>query len=372
MALKDKKETYPHKAPVFGIARRKDGVKVFALTGDGVNIAEGIARSFKNTEILKPERLKNGGLVKEVEAAFKRNDRADCLVFVCAVGIAVRAVAPHIKGKAIDPAVVVIDDCGRFVVSLLSGHLGRANGFAAEFAAVLDATPVITTATDLRGLPSAEDIASRFNMAIENVAGIKTVNSAILRGDAVFVMDADAGRRVRLKKAFAGSKDVFRCFTGFPSGRPSGAYMLITSSASVVMPKGFRKRTLILRPREFVVGIGCKRGATAVEIERACMGAFSRSGLSPLSIRNLATIDVKRHEKGILDFAKKLKTGVQYFSAGELNSIVPPSGISKAALKNTGAFGVAEQAALLSSGAKGLWIKKEKTKGVTIAAALAR
>jgi cobalt-precorrin 5A hydrolase len=127
----------------------------------------------------------------------------------------------------------------------------------------------------------------------------------------------------------------------------------------------------MLRPREFSVGIGCKKGASVKEVEKAVKAAFRVHGLSALSIRNLATIDIKKTEQGILDYATKARLSIEFYGVAELNIKKPPSGVSQAALKNTGAFAVAEPSALLSSGAKRLWFKKIRTRNITLAAAKA-
>ena len=110
---------------------------------------------------------------------------ADALVFIGAVGIAVRAVAPHCRSKAVDPAVVVLDEQGQFAVSLLSGHLGGANDLTRRLAAACSAVPVITTATDARGIFAVDEWAVRQNCAVAEPERIKYISSALLEGELV-------------------------------------------------------------------------------------------------------------------------------------------------------------------------------------------
>ncbi|MBI5826767.1 MAG: cobalamin biosynthesis protein, partial [Deltaproteobacteria bacterium] len=292
------------------------------------------------------------------------------ILFVSAMGIAVRAIAPHLKGKHLDPAVVVADEAGRFVVSLVSGHLGGANRLAERIAAILGATAVITTATDAMGLPCVEDIAQRFSCGIEDIRKIKRVNSAIVNGGRVVIVDRRPCRLKAIKKAYGASK----AFT-FKRTLPEDvgldrAVVLITAETEEV-PEGIRDKTLILRPREFVVGIGCRRGVTAREISEAFNEILGRAGVSPLSVRNLASIDMKGDEQGLLRFARRMGLDIEFFTPEELNSVRPPSGGSKFVREKTGAAGVCEPAALFSAGARSLWVKKIKAGRVTAAMARA-
>ena len=111
--------------------------------------------------------------------------QSDALVFVGAVGIAVRAIAPHCRSKASDPAVVVLDECGRFAVPVLSGHLGGANDLARALAAVCGAVPVITTATDAHGIFAVDEWAKHQNCTVLEAERIKHVSSKLLAGQSV-------------------------------------------------------------------------------------------------------------------------------------------------------------------------------------------
>ncbi len=342
-------------------------IAVFPVTERGMALAERLLGLCGRVRVHAPADLRGGRMKGRVREAFRTGD---ALVFIGASGIAVRAVAPILKGKERDPAVVVMDERGRFAVSLLSGHLGGANRLAREVAALTGAEPVVTTATDVNDLPCIEDLALGFNLAIENHGAIKALNTAILRGGPVFVIDSN---RERLR-AMQGSMDkrvkgVFFFRRTPPASAKAGAAAIITPRLKVALPAGLRPRALILRPREFVVGIGCRRGVGAAEIKRAVDRALRERGMSPLAIRNLATIDLKASEEGLVEFAGSRGLGVDFFTAGELDK----RAIRKSAfvMAATGARAVSEPAALLSSGAKRLWMKKKKSPRVTVAVARA-
>jgi cobalt-precorrin 5A hydrolase len=348
---------------------------IFPVTERGYGLARKIKRYFKNTVVYRPSELKQGGFNKRVKEAFRVSGG---LVFVSAVAVAVRTIAPFLKGKHKDPPVVVIDELGRFAVSVISGHLGGANELSKTIAGLIGATPVITTATDLHGLPCIEDIAKRFSFEIEDVKRIKQVNSAILRwagkGARVKVVDRNPARLNALKKAF-GPKGVFMFQRSIPKRLKGDTPLVVISSRldekvnRSVTGQAISKRTLFLRPREFVMGLGCKKGVTIKEVERACREVLIANGISPLSVRNLATIDIKRDEPGITGFAERVGRPVEFFSSKELARIRPPSGPSRVVKENIGVGGVAEPATLLSSETMRIWIKKQKKGRVTVAVA---
>jgi len=334
------------------------------LSSRGLALASRIKAAIAGAEVFGPSELADGGLRKEAARAFRRRGG---LVFISAAGIAVRCVSPLLRGKHVDPAVVVVDERGRFSISLLSGHMGGANRLAAEVAEALGAAPVITTATDVWGLPSAEELAESLGAVIEDPKKIKAVNSAILEGARVFVVDADRARRAVAKKSFAGA---FTFRSAIPARLGAAEACVVVSSAVGKVPDRLAGRTLLLRPREIVAGVGCGRGVPKAMIKKALLKAFASASLSPLSIRNFATIDLKKNERGLVSLARELGAPIDAYPASRLNMARSPSRRSAAAMKATGAFAVAEPAALISSGAKRLCVTKTKTGHVTIAAAI--
>ncbi len=347
-----------------GRADARAGIAVFAVTERGLQVSRRLEAAFKGLKVFSPEELKDGGLMKKTACAFKRSG---ALVFISAAGIAVRAIAPLVKAKHLDPAVVVVDERARFAVSLLSGHLGGANRITADIAAALDATPVITTATELWGLPSAEDIASAFSFTVENPGSIKAVNSAILDGRTVHIVDRDGARLRALKERFG--KGGFRFRKSAPGQLKEGEALILVTSGNETGPVA--RRALALRPREIVAGIGCGRGVPKEEIKKALRAALRKAGVSPLSLRCFATIELKRGERGIRALAKEMRVKVEYFGSGRLAGVKAPSPRSAFVKEIAGAWGVAEPAALLSSGAGKLCLKKIRRGRVTVALARA-
>lgn len=348
---------------------------VFAITRGGVELGRRLVRVLPTSRLhlfnrFETRRGEKGfkDLKEEVKEAFGRYDG---LIFIMAIGIVVRTVTPFLRDKTKDPAVVVVDERGRFAISLISGHLGGANGLAREIASAIGARPVITTATDVKGLPCIEDIARRFNLVIEEIKGVKYVNSAIVNGRRVAFVDVDTKRREGIKKEVGcGKLGVdFKFYKHISrTAQLKNEVFVIVSNNS--LPHILTSTSyLLLRPKDLVVGIGCDKGVRLREVKDAYFEVLKRWGVSPLSIRNLATIDIKKNEKGLLNFAKRYNLPIEFYPRDELAKMPLPSGTSRFVIEKVGVGGVCEPSALLSSGAKRIWVKKQKVGRVTIAIA---
>ncbi len=252
-------------------------------------------------------------------------DNADALLFIGACGIAVRAVAPFLHDKTTDPAVLVMDEAGKHVISLLSGHIGGANALAGEIALKTGAVPVITTATDLRGITAADTWAVDHNCAIENPEAIKSVSSAMLAGHAVGVAITER-----------------QMDPPFPV-------------------------TLWLRPRTLVLGAGCRKDTDPAAFEEKVLCFLKENGVSLLSLRAVATIDLKRNEPALVRFCTRYSLPLQVYSADELRAVPGVFAHSDFVEKTTGVDNVCERAAVLTGGS--LLVGKTAAEGITLALA---
>ncbi|MBF0482459.1 MAG: cobalamin biosynthesis protein [Desulfovibrionaceae bacterium] len=281
-------------------------------------------------------------------------------VFIAACGLVVRAVAPHLRGKDLDPAVVVLDQQGRYAVSLLSGHLGGANELARQVAALTGGAPVITTATDCLGLPSFDVIARDLGLAIDNLDAVKHCNAALISGERIVIFDP-AGRLSRVEGLLAGRVD----WAASPQELPPDAPCLVVDWRV----RSLGQRHLALRPKVLAVGVGCRKGADADAVLEAVRAALAVGRLSPLSVRVLASIEAKRHEPGILAAADALGAKAVFFSARELGGAVAPNPSAMVA-KHMGVSSVCEAAAMIAAGTTRLLATKIKTRAATAAVAL--
>lgn len=275
-------------------------------------------------------------------------DRFDALVFVCACGIAVRAVAPHLRSKTTDPAVVVIDDCGRFVIPVLSGHIGGANALAERLAELIGAQAVITTATDTGGHFSPDSFAAANGLIITDMDAAKAVAAAVLDGEKTgFVSDYEY---VNMPCDVSAGTD---CRTG-----------LYVGSGDI---KPFSV-TLRLVPRNVVLGIGCRRGTDCGAIESAVVNALKAVDIAAERVYAVATIDLKADEAGLLALCEKHGWELRTYTAEELRDVGGDFTPSDFVRSVTGVDNVCERSAVLCSGGK-LVLRKTAADGVTVAAA---
>lgn len=302
---------------------------------------------------LLAERLK--GLYPDLEiitfsagAAKKKWDECKSFIFIMAAGIVVRTIGPLIKDKRSDPAVVVLDENGKYAVSLLSGHLGGANERSREIAGFLKGEAIVTTASDVNGLTSIDLWARDNGLVIEDWKLLPRTGAFLVnRGSLNVYTDIE----IALPDEFVKVDD------------PAAADLLITHTKSLSSESG-----LYLRPKDLFVGIGCNKGTSAGEIEAAVRNVLDKYNFSFSSVRSIATIDLKAEEPGMKVFVKKCSFGLLSFRPEELNNV---SGVSRsdAAFRATGAKAVAEPSALLAAGAEMLLVPKQKIGNVTVAVA---
>jgi cobalt-precorrin 5A hydrolase len=267
------------------------------------------------------------------------------LVCIMATGIVVRTIAPLLQGKDKDPAVVVLDEAGRFAISLLSGHLGGANELAGRCAAALDARAVITTATDVGGLPSFDTLARQEGWAIDDLAQVKRLNALLLDGEEIAVVDA--GGRVAAR--FTG-RGRLSFHANFAAALQSGARGFVFVTNRHLPPQARAQDLLVLRPKNLALGIGCNSGTAAAEIEEVVGAQLKRLFLSLGSVAAIGTAAAKRAEAGLLAFADAHGIPLRFFASTELNAVDVPSPPSAHALDAIGANGVAEPGAQLAAG----------------------
>ena len=250
--------------------------------------------------------------------------QSDALVFVGAVGIAVRAIAPHCRSKATDPAVVVLDECGRFAIPLLSGHLGGANDLARRLAKACGAVPVITTATDANGVFAVDEWAKHQHCLVAEPARIKKVSSALL-----------AGRTVR----FASDWPI----QGTPPAGVEPAGDAAQASFALTITPTMTPNALHIIPRIAVLGIGCKRGTPADKLADAFAAFCAETKLAPQSIAAAASIDLKKDELGLAEFGQKQGWPVTFYTADELRAVPGQFAHSDFVQSITGVDNVCEQ-----------------------------
>lgn len=342
------------------------------------------------------------------------------LLFIGACGIAVRAIAPFLTDKLNDVPVLVMDEQGRFVIPVLAGHVGGANELAVSLAERMGSTPVITTATDLNHCFAVDLFARRNALHIVNKDGIAKVSSRILAGEEVtmaveeghFREEAQTlrGRRVSRKTNIPDGIRLVSCIPEFHTDIPivmteviedipavstestmnvpavsaestEDAPVAFTESSAgipgvtespvdiLVAPASYGQgRLLTLRPKEYVIGIGCKRGKAAEQIDHFVHRVLKESGISMEQVAAFASIDRKKDEEGILWMSSHYGIPFVTYSAEELQQVEGTFHASEFVKSQVGVDNVCERAALRFSGPDGILITgKQAEDGITAA-----
>lgn len=274
-------------------------------------------------------------------------EQSDLLVYVGACGIAVRAIAPYIKSKTKDPAVICIDERAQFCISLLSGHIGGANRLTKQIAQKIGAEAIITTATDINHRFSVDEWANRKGFTIGNMNAAKEVSAAILEQEIPICADRPLSEHL-------------------PSGLYPGAEGNLGILVSIYRRKPFLN-TLNLIPKTLTLGIGCRKGTTAQVIEKAVFRVLKEHNLDFRAVYEVASINLKSAEAGLLEFCRKYGLPIHFYDAKQLLTAQGNFTCSEFVKGITGVDNVCERSAVM--GEKQLILKKTAYNGVTVAAA---
>jgi cobalt-precorrin 5A hydrolase len=307
---------------------------------------------------------------KTVEELLTENfGRVDGVVAVMATGIVIRAVAPCLQGKLVDPAVVGVDAAGKFVISLLSGHYGGANHLARLIADALGATAVITTASDALGKEGVDELARNFHLAIINPESITAVNAALVEGKQLALILVDT--KMVLTEAHGYSIHKTETFEeAIKLANTYDAAAIITANRIV---KGKTAKPItILKPKKIAVGVGARKIISPENIIQAIHVALAKVDLTVERVDGLASVDIKQDSPGFAEAAVRLGLPFEFYSVAALSAVESGelSVDSEFVKEKIGIGGVCERAALKQAGKNPhLLLKKQKLNGVTVAIA---
>lgn len=301
--------------------------------------------------VLALERPKGGAFLQEYWQQVRE------IVFIGAAGIAVRLMAPCIRDKFTDPAVLVLDEGGRFVIPLLSGHVGGANDLARFLARATGAEAVITTATDVNGRFAVDVFAKKCGLVLTDRTKAKDISARILKGEkAGFYSEFPVLGRVPEE------------LTPVESRQKLG---LFPAAIAVEERAGGEDgdHVLSLLPANLTAGMGCKKGVPRQELEDFLVGRLEALGLCPGQVRRLASIDRKAGEPGLVELAEKWRIPYETWTAGQLGTVTAVTGESSFVEETVGVGNVCERAAILGSGGGRLVLEKTAGQGMTLALA---
>ena len=291
------------------------------------------------------------------EWAGKQFESADGIIFIGATGIAVRSIAPYVASKKTDPAVLVTDECGKFVISLLSGHLGGANELALQAAEALHAVPIVTTATDLEGKFAVDVFAKKNNCHIFRMKEAKEVTAALLAGEKVgfysefpwegelpdglvnccglrdenWISENEPGTNVQNDNQIKSASDLFP---------KVGIAVTIHKNCTPFLS------TTHVVPQAVALGMGCRKNKEAQAVEKAAFTCLEENQIYPQAVACLASIDIKKEEPGLLALAEKMGIPFETFSSEELLAVKGEFTASSFVSRTVGVDNVCERSAL--------------------------
>lgn len=280
----------------------------------------------------------------------------NAVLFIGACGIAVRAIAPYLTDKLHDSPVLVMDELGNYIIPVLSGHMGGANEIAVYLADQLGAVPVITTATDINRKFAVDVFARRNGLYIVNKEGIARVSAKVLAGQSVAAA-IETGHLEETDRLPAGL-----CRVSYPPEQPVD---IIVTGEEKQFPAA-----VCLRPKEYVIGIGCRKGKPQEEIDEFIQNAIKKAGIAIEQIWALASVEQKSREAGLLGFSQR--AGIPFFTytVEELEKIPGTFHESEFVKKTVGVANVCERAALAACGSGGrLILDRQAKNGMTAAIA---
>lgn len=292
------------------------------------------------------------------------------ILFIGACGIAVRSIAPFIRSKASDPAVLVMDEKGEYVIPILSGHLGQANRIAKKIAALTGARAVLTTATDVNDLFAADVFAGQNGLHISDMKKVKEISAALLEGERVTLyydrtaLDVE-GVVPRLLTVHPLPDDV-SCIP-----MSSAAQKVLAEEASLPAHLVYitsRRRTdaaLCLIPRQLYLGVGCRKGKSAEELRRFVDSLLLEHDLDRAALAGVYSIDLKKEEEGICELAQGLGLPFLTFSPEELQEAEGEFHGSEFVKARTGVDNVCERA-VIAAGADKILVPKTGRDGMTL------
>lgn len=299
-------------------------------------------------------------------------------IFIGAAGIAVRYIAPWVKDKYTDSPVLVIDEKGRYVIPLLSGHVGGAAALADEVADMIGAVPVHTTATDVQGKFAVDVFARKNALVITDRDAVKKISAGVLNGEKAALYIEDTSVRI----AGTPPKEIVLCKSMEEAEQYPYQIVIAGSMERNVRDRESEAReqkrklkqkqeqeccTLLLLPRNIAAGIGCRKGIEEAVLEKRFLEILAANGVDIRQVRTIASIDLKKNEPALLQLCGKYKIPFQTYTAKELGSVPGSTAASEFVKKITGVDNVCERAARLSCPGGSMIQGKSIREGMTAA-----
>lgn len=336
----------------------------FSMTGAATaeKLKQGLEKQGNEVSLFsKSKYLENSVSVSTEQWAGERFCLDDGLIFVGACGIAVRSIAPYVASKKTDPAVLVIDECGKYVISLLSGHLGGANELAQKAADILEGQAVITTATDLHSRFAVDVFARRNHCGIFFMKAAKEVSAAILAGETVgfyseFPWKGKLPRGLVVCDSTGKDRD---------GNIPETGIVLTVHTSCMPFAS-----TVQVVPSVLTLGMGCRKDKESEAVKIAAEECLSRADIRREAVEKIASISLKKNEQGLKHLAENWQIPFETYEEEQLREVAGDFTPSAFVKSITGVDNVCERSAVLGSDNGKLLIKKTGGNGVTTALAI--
>ena len=286
-------------------------------------------------------------------------NKYDGLIFIAATGIAIRLMHPYIVDKTLDPAVVVVDDMGKFSISLLSGHIGGGNKLAIWTANIIGAIPVITTASDNRGIEAIDIFAMKNNYHMKKMEDVKNITSMMVNGKKIGFYSEMEGIIQYNNLVILDNLDDNR--------QPVHGTIIVSSQDNIEIEEIKTNKICHLIPKNINIGIGCRKGVEGKRIIQAIKEALNEANLSINGLKSIGTVEVKKDEKGIIEASEYFHIPLKIFTLEEIRQVEDLFEKSQFVKDTIGVYSVSEPVAYLLGG--NLITKKSKHNGITISIA---
>lgn len=316
-------------------------IGIISVTEKGDILGKKIRSSTSGTLYCKSQ-IENFSLDAVTKLCF---ERFTSIIFISSTGIAVRAIAKYLKGKDNDPAIVVVDVCNKFSISLVSGHLGGANRLAKKVSEILNNTVVITTATDNMEVIAPDMIAVENSLIIEDLKKAKNIASRLVNGKEVYFKD---------------DENYIKCPSGYMSTE-----VLVDNTVWVTNKAIEKENVLKLIRKNIVLGIGCKRNTDYEKMYDFVSNTLNENNIELRAVKLIASIDVKKDEEAILKLKESLNCKVKFFSREEILTVESKYQGSDFVKSIVGVAAVSEPVIELSGAS--LKVSKLKRDGITLA-----
>ena len=344
-------------------------ISVLAITKNGVEMGLSLKNLFPDWQIFAPSKFSdNNEMINwyddstsiKIVDLFQSNDALICLF---SLGAVIRLIAPHIKDKKTDPAVIVIDDKAQFVISVLSGHLGGANELSNNIAEKINATPVITTAADVNKTIPVDLVGKEFGWKIDDDTTVTKVSAFMVNKEKIGVFQ-DAGEKDWWKRELPNNVSKYENFEGLKNSDSKG-FLIISDQ---IFNDEILENTVVYRPQTLVVGVGLHWDTSKDTIKNGLKSSLEKFHLSSKSLARFVSIKKEKDVEGLIELGKEMDIPIEYIDRVDLADVITPNP-SKTVQAFEGTSSVSEAAALKSSSGKLIVEKQKFPPNLTIAIA---